>query len=652
MSIKSSLWYGSVLLFLLCSSLTQGQPVFTYGNSSVDKTAFLRAYAKNNPDQEVTERSIRDYLELLIRFKLKVKEAYAKKLDTLPNQKAELAEFRRQIAENFLRDDNGFRDLVQEAFTRSQLDINIAYVFIPAPSIPGKKGQSPDTSAGRKLAMNAYNELQNGGEFNQVVARYVTGADAKTNSGNPGFVTVFTLPYDLENIVYALPVGGVSKPFFRGSGYYLFKNLATRKAVGKRKVRQVLLAIPPDADSSLVTSMRRKADSMYQALVHGVPFDSVTSRFWYAGLASGELPVFGVGTYEPAFEQAVFALQKDGDITRPLRTALGFHIVEQMEAMPVDTDALNEASLEILKQQVAADPRMNLSKDKLLAAVKRSVTLKTNPVNETALWQFADSAFAGSKTAMIGLVNNNTVLFSIGGMAVTVEDWINSMRARNRNAVPASQQYRALLLQFKDDIALAYYQDHLEAYNEDFATQVQEFREGNLLFEIMQRTIWDGAAADSLALKKYYDSHRSKYFWLPGAEAVIFTARDSVAAFSAYAIIRQSPGRWRDVLAGMGDRVQADSGRFELAQLSMASLAEVAAGTVTLPRRVSGSDGYVFSYLIRPYKDQAPRSFEDAMGFVTNDYQGVLEEEWVNRLKIKYPVKINEAMVQTLYKAK
>jgi peptidyl-prolyl cis-trans isomerase SurA len=94
----SRLFLASVLTLLLSSSLT-AQSVFTIDGTGVSKEEFLKAFTKNNTGVNPTDKAYRDYLELYIRYKLKVKAAYAAQLDTLPAQRTELQNFRSQVAD-------------------------------------------------------------------------------------------------------------------------------------------------------------------------------------------------------------------------------------------------------------------------------------------------------------------------------------------------------------------------------------------------------------------------------------------------------------------------------------------------------------------------------------------------------------------------
>src|ERR1700761_4761946 len=104
------------IFFLLLLSGIHAQTLFSVDGTSVTKDEFLKAYNKNNNGQKPTDKSYRDYLDLYIRYKLKVKAAYDAELDTLPSQRTELQNFRAQVAETYLKDQNSLDKLIKEVF--------------------------------------------------------------------------------------------------------------------------------------------------------------------------------------------------------------------------------------------------------------------------------------------------------------------------------------------------------------------------------------------------------------------------------------------------------------------------------------------------------------------------------------------------------
>ncbi|HMK03964.1 MAG TPA: hypothetical protein VK489_07235, partial [Ferruginibacter sp.] len=198
-------------------------------------------------------------------------------------------------------------------------------------------------------------------------------------------------------------------------------------------------------------------------------------------------------------------------------------------------------------------------------------------------------------------------------------------------------------------ITLEHYKKNLEQYNTDFRYQLQEFKEGNVLFEIMERNVWGSASGDTEGLLKYYNENQKKYFWAPSANIILFNASNKTVADAARTALLGGKD-WKKIIEEGANAIQADSGRFELSQLPLGIDGKLKVGTVTEPV-VNPQDGTVsFAKIIKQYDGNLQRSYEEAKGLVINDYQNLLEEKWINELRKKYPVKVNEAVFQTLLK--
>jgi peptidyl-prolyl cis-trans isomerase SurA len=193
------------------------------------------------------------------------------------------------------------------------------------------------------------------------------------------------------------------------------------------------------------------------------------------------------------------------------------------------------------------------------------------------------------------------------------------------------------------------YRDHLEQYNPAFASQLAEFREGTLLFEAMQQQVWDRAAADEDGLKNYYKANASKYRWKESVRGVFFTCADSAVAHMLYNQIKPSISDWSAKLDEYKNLVLADTGRFELDQLPLElTREEINPGVLTQPQPINGTEQYGFLYCLERLPGDDLREFDDARGFVLNDYQLKLEEDWIAELKKQFPVKINKSVLKSL----
>jgi peptidyl-prolyl cis-trans isomerase SurA len=636
-----------VCLFIAYSVSSGAQTLFSVGNEQVTKAEFLNAFQKNNSEKP-TEQSIREYLDLYSRYRLKVKAAYELGLDTTAAQKSEVEDFRNQIIETYMNDQSTLNRLIREAYDRSLKDVRVSHIYVPIdPQHPA------DTAKAWKMVSNAYNELKRGTDFRNVAAIYSADTSVRTNKGDIGYITSFTLPYDVESIIYNLPAGGFSKPWKGGAGYHIFRKTDERPAAGTVKIAQILLTFPPDADKAQLESVKKTADSISAALKNGASFNQLAIRYNTDKLtltSTGVMPEFGVGKFSPDFESAVFALSTPGEISKPITTTHGYHVVKLIERKSIKPDTLEGELLSVWKSKVENDERIEIAKREAARKILAATGLKRAAINQKNLFIYSDSVFHEKKLPSLAGIKNETPLFIFPEAKITVGDWVSYLvNVRHMPSLSAGKTIPQLLEQYKEQVALEYYRDHLEKYNKDFARQVQEFREGNMLFEIMQRNVWDKASADSIGLQNFYRAHAEKYVWEPSADVVFFTAGDLTAAEDLRKRIAVNPSAWRNVISSLDGTVQADSGRYELTQLPAADADNYKAGFLSTPVKKQDEDLTSFLYIVRVYAGKAQRSFDDARGFVLNDYQQQLEENWIQELRKKYPVKVNENVLKTLW---
>ena len=641
------------LLLLAIAGFTNtvfAQTLFTFGNTAVEKGEFIRAYNKNKTPVEDKEKALREYLELYVKFKLKVKAAMELQLDTLPQLQYDAQSFRSQIEDSYLNNEKAVNDLLSEAFNRSQKDLHVLHFFVPVDA----NAVADDTLKAFKSVNAYYTGLAAGKtDYDNLNASSLV----KVKQSDLGFTTVFALPYEYENIIYGLKMNETSKPYRAKNGWHLFKLIDERKAVGKWKVAQILLSIPPDATAEAKKGYEKKADSIYQLLQKGEDFGKMARWFSDDKVtygSNGELAEFGSGKFESSFENEVFKLTGDKEISKPFLTAYGYHIVKRLSQTPVSSDKNDAAYQFELKQKIQQDSRINYAKDLFVKEILRQVNFKkTGAVSDADMYRYADSVIAkpGSETNIAALFPiASKTLYTFAKTKLTGKDWLDFVRSYKGNGELYHGESNAVLAEkFVTTTIMDYYKKHLEDYNADFKYQMDEFKDGNVLFEIMERNIWGKASADLNALQKYYDQNKGKYLWNASANIIIFNCSGKVAADSARAAILSGKD-WRKVVEEANNNVLADSGRFELTQLPVTIDSKTADGYVS-QIVISPADGNTsFIKVVKQYAANLQRNFDEAKGLVINDYQNILEEKWIAELKNKYPVKINEAVFQSLLK--
>jgi peptidyl-prolyl cis-trans isomerase SurA len=635
-----------VIVLLFVTSALSGQTLVSFGNHKISRNEFLTAYRKNNTNKKATEKSYRDYLDLYIRYRLKVQAAYDKKMDSLPGQLSELQNFRSQIADQYINDEGSLDRMTEEAFRRSQKDIRLSYIIVTLP----KAATPADTLKAWKKIHEALADLKKNKSFEETALAYSDDPFVKTNQGDLGYITVFDLPYDIENVAYQTAPGKISPVFRTDGGYLIIKKTAERKALGRMQAAQILLIFPYQADDQAKADTRRRADSLYQAIRSGSDFGELARKFSGDNLSyqlGGVLSEFGIGKYEPEFEKQAYSLKKDGDISEPFASSFGYHILKRIARIPV-SETKDKKTMDALKERVKTDRRIEVSRKEMLQSILKKTGFKQLVQPGDHLFAFADSLVQGKKEPAIAGLNTKTLLCRFPDKTYTVGDWVEYRKSLNRvPSLVSGKTDRDLFDQYRQTIAFDYYRTHLERYNKDFAYQVSEFRDGNLLFEIMQKQVWEKAGSDTVALKNYFEQHADQYRWVSSADAIIFNAGDSAAAGEVRRNMLIHPENWRRMVDSLGGRVQADSGRFEMKQLPGNGIADEQHFTSI----TSNPDKTVqLAYIVRKHADPSPRSFDDARGLVINDYQNELENKWIAELKKKYPVRVNEEVFRSLLK--
>ena len=638
-----------IIIFPCITGVLFSQALFTYGTNAVNKEEFLRAYNKNKTTTTDKAKALREYLDLYIKFKLKVKAAQDLSFDTLASLKSDLQNFRGQIEESYMDDKEQVNALVDEAFQRSQKDIHVAYLFVPI----GKPNDPADTMKSYKAMMDQYKEIISENKSFGLVAALLVKQDIAATSDDLGFITALSIPYEFENIVYAMKPGQVSKPYRSKSGFHIFKVIEERKAVGKMKAAQIMIALPAEATNSVQESAFKLADSLYKLLKRGADFSDLAkanSNDKMTYMSGGLIPEFGTGKFDPTFEEKVFALQKDGNITPPFKTDYGFHIVKRLGRTPVPSNKNDATFMYALKQQVEQNDRISIAKAKFLKQVLLKTGYQNNPsINKSDLYRLTDSFTISNKKKQVGALNENTILHSFKNKSIVkVGDWLQFAKDYKANpGLYKGESNSELMDKYVSLTANEYYRKRLQDFDLDFKNQLQEFKDGNMLFEIMERNVWTKASADTTGLRNFYHTHKAKYFWKESADAILFSAANENVANQASQRIKNLPN-WHIAMDSNIVQLQTDSGRYELTQIPISAGVKAVEGMVTTPV-VNTVDGTAtFVKVVRLYPGNQQRTFEEARGLVINDYQVSVEDQWIAELKKNYPVKVNEAVFKSL----
>lgn len=273
---------------------------------------------------------------------------------------------------------------------------------------------------------------------------------------------------------------------------------------------------------------------------------------------------------------------------------------------------------------------------------------KNDAINEDMLFLYADSVAYSTEKKNYPIAKET--IFSIGNTTVKASDWLAFAKQYKLNKdLYKGESNRELYELYINQTAVAYFKNHLEEYNADFKYEVQEFKEGNLMYEITNRRIWNQSGNDEKALKAYYEANKEHFLWGESADVVLINSKSYAYADYAYENMKKGMD-WKSICDNSEGMTQGDLSRYELSQLPIKPGAQLAEGAILEVVKNNFDEGASFVKIIKLYPAKMPRSFEEAKSMVINEYQKKLEENWMKELAVKYPVKINNAVFQSLLK--
>jgi peptidyl-prolyl cis-trans isomerase SurA len=564
-----------------CSPL-KAQVLFTYGGKAVSQQEFMASFNKNNTDTSNRLKALENYRDLYIRFRLKVQAAHDLKMDTLPNQNADLKGFEEQIRPMYMLDQQTLEELVATAHERSLKEVSVKHLFIAFNKLKLSSNVDtnytlPEKELARKKAASLKASLLKGEDFEQLIIANSDDPEVSRTRGYLGYITAFSLPHAFENAIYALKDWAVSDPIETANGIHFFQRMNTRAAHGKTTIAQVLIAKPEDATNEEMRERKLLADSIHALATAGASFDSLVLAFsndMSSAQKGGIIEDIQVGKYDPLFEELVMRLKKDGEIAPVLLTDLGFHIIKRISNQPIEQSLSNTATA--LKELILQDDRKSIAAE---AFIKKSI---------------------GKHGLTASMANK--------------EDYIAK---------------------------------RLEQFNPAYATQIKDFKDGNLLFEIMDKKVWGKASTDLQGLKKFHAGRATQYTWKQSVFAVTITAQNKETALA----IREAFEKDRSVeqIKKMFSEVSfVDSGRYEAGELLGVGAENAKRGFVTPIYTNPSDESASFIIVVNVFKDPSTKRFEEARGTAINDYQQYLEDLWIGSLKKKYPVVMNAQTWKTL----
>ncbi len=635
--------------FLIAANLTavaQNKPkevLFTIDNKPFYSDEFSRVYKKNlDLVKDESQKDLNNYLDLYTIYKMKISKANQLGLQDGKQYQDELKSYRSQLAKNYTTDSKVTQELVNEAYKRMQKEVKASHILL----LVNEDAAPADTLKVYKRAMDVYNLANKGKDFGDLAVQYSEDPSAKENKGSLGYFTAFRMVYPFESAAFNTPKGSVSKPVRSQFGYHIIKVDDVRDNRGEVSVAHIMTAKPSDGNVELLAKAKNTINDLYNKLQQGEEFETLAKQFSEDKASSpkgGLLNTFAAGQLSSEdFENVAFGLKNEGDYSKPFETEFGYHIVKLYKKIPMKS--FEEMKPEI-ENRISKDDRSRLiiksmndhlrakyplkRNDKLYATVKKAVT---NKVYE------ADYKLPENLKPFEG------TLFTIKDKAVTGVEFLNFIKDQQKRASEVKPVEKLVDAQYTDFVnsELAAYNDgQLETEYPEFAAIMNEYRDGLLLFDLMEKEIWEKSKTDTIGLQKFYDTHKENYKWLERYDAVVYssTSKDAIAKAKKFLKKKKSTEYIKEQLNTKEVvNVMSKTGVFEK-------------GNDVLPKSLIAKKGisdvmhegkYFYVVKLNEVKPAGLKTLDESRGRVINDYQQFLEEKWADELRKEFTLKVNQ----------
>lgn len=661
---------------LLALSLAMTMPIFaqnadeqvllTVGDSKVTCGEFERIYQKNNDNASFDSTSLNDYLKLFIDYKLKVVEAESLGLDTTESFKSELRGYRSQLEKPFFTDEHVDDSLFHEAYDHLQWCLRASHILIKC-----DEGTMPaDTLKAYKRAVALRNRAVKGEDFATLARENSEDPSAAGNGGDLGYFSAFTMIYDFEKRAYETEVGTVSPVFRSQFGYHFIKVFDKKPNPGQVRVAQILIRVAPNADETVQKKASDKAKMVADSLKAGADWQTMLARYTDDKSSiniGGMLSWIGVGSTVAEFENAAFGLKNEGEISDPVHSQYGWHIIKLIGKKPVGT---YENSLSTIRNRTSRDARSQMAGKSVLKRLKKEYNFSQDDKAFEELVNLVDtSIWSGNWNADKAKGYNKPIFTFADTVTFTQTDFAEIVASRG--ALRTHNTVESILKNDYERIVQSYVfnyeRERLADKYPDFRYLLQEYHDGIILFSLTDEMVWSKAVADSAGLEQYYQAHKQENMWGPRVE-VVALSYDKKAMLDANVTLDNAnktflsamkkslkSGNFKDNISaamakmGVNDSILSASGSVKAYSKNDNAVVDSMQWKSGVQKIVD--DGKRINiYFVSKTLEPAPKTLEECRGVMISGYQTVLETQWMEQLRAKYKVSVDENVLKSMIK--
>lgn len=639
-------------LMMTFSAIAQNPPkevLFTIDQKPYYTDEFVRVYNKNlDLVKDESQKDLDQYLELFVGYKLKVHLAHELGLQHGRAYQGELETYRRQLAKNYLTDSKVTQELVDEAYARTIKEIRASHILI----LVDENAAPADTLKAYKQVMDLRRKAMSGADFNALAKEHSQDPSAAENSGDLGYFSAFRMVYPFESAAYKTKKGEVSLPVRTRFGYHLIKVTDVRQNRGDLLTAHIMLLHPADGDAAKKQAVKDRAFEIAQKIKQGESFETMAQQFSEdktSAAKGGVMNRFGSGQLSSEkFEDVAFSLTADKRISEPFETQFGWHIVKLIDRYPVRPAKEMQAELEA---RIARDERSQRIATSMTEQLLAKYPTKRNPKTIKAVKSaITNEIYQGTWTVPEDRKLFDAPLVTIKDSVYTGTMFLNYMNIQQKMGLtdaPVSKLVDNQIEKYIGEQLLDYHDANLENVYPEFAAVMDEYRDGLLLFELMEREIWQKSKTDTIGLQQFYDKNIGQYQWNERAEVRLAssTKRDAILKAQKFLRRNRTDAQIKSALNKNDEvNIMLTSGTFEKGSEALPKNLNFKVGVSDI---ISDGD-YYFTAQIFKLLPAGPKTLEESRGRLTNDYQQHLEAGWVSELRKLFEVNVNREVFSRL----
>ena len=606
---------------------------------------FSRVYNKNiDLVKDESQKDLDKYMELFVGYKLKINKANKLGLQNNTKYINELKQYRTQLSKNYTSDIKVTKALIEEGYNRSLTEIRASHILITI----DENATPADTLKAYNQAIDIRKKALAGEDFAELAVKFSQDPSSKENKGDLGYFSAFRMVYPFESAAYNTKKGEVSMPVRTKFGYHLIKVTDSRDNRGEVTVSHIMISKPSKAEENTIVTEKAKTtiQDIYTKLKQGENFESLANQFsedTNSAPKGGLLPRFASGQLSSEeFENVAFGLAKPNSYSEPFESQFGWHIIKLIEKNPIKK--LDEMERE-LDDKIRKDDRSRLITNSLTNKLHNKYKIVRNQkLYEQIKALVTDKFYTSQWELPANLKDYNKNLFEIENKSVSGADFLLNLETQQKSNLkikPTGMLVDYIYQNFVDTRMNNYYNDNLEKEFPDFANVIEEYRDGFLLFDLMEREIWDKSKQDTLGLKNYYNANKLKYQWKNRVVVLVASSTKEAVIKSARKLLKNDQ---------TDDFIKTNLNTKEVVNV-MTKQETYEEGAENFPKNLKIKMGVseiykegTFYFVNKVLKIIPPsgKTLDETRGKVINDYQQYLEDNWVSNLKKEFKVNVNQ----------